>query len=237
MSEVHNITDGIEAAVAAMLSRLTPRSAEEVRANQLANDILPRLKVLGFEERFRHEITAWACKPQEDVFRRVMGLCRGNGAVVALVGLRGAGKTTIAAQMAIHRARAWFDHYRDQLPGRPAALPHYLKAVDLLNQFKAIYSDFGAINADDIAQTRDFFCRERGLAVIDELHDCEDRKLKERVLVDVIDRRYAARNDTILISNQTPDDFKATTNDSILSRLSEHGRIIPCNWGSHRSKR
>lgn len=82
-------------------------------------------------------------------------------------------------------------------------------------------------------EARAAYCRLK-LAVIDELHECDDQKMKDRVLTDILDRRYSANTDTVLISNQTAEDFQATTSDSVLSRLAQHGAIVPCEWESFR---
>lgn len=47
-----------------------------------------------------------------------------------------------------------------------------------------------------------------------------------------IDRQKqdAAKVDSVLISNQTRADFEKHTNQSILSRMHEHGCTIVCDW-------
>lgn len=235
MSEPQSLV-GMAEEVEKMLSRMTPCSDADFRAAQLKQDILPRMAGLGFPDRFRNEIVDWRCKPQEDVFRLCMDTCQENGAIVALAGIRGAGKTTIAAQMAIVRARNWLDHYREQKKGRPLGMPHYVKAVDLIARYKSIYADYGSTDSERLTEDRDWQCREWSLLVIDELHECQDQRLI-RVVTDIVDRRYSAKTDTMLITNQTAKEFQDTASESILSRLSEHGRIIPCNWKSWRTKK
>lgn len=211
------------------LPELPLRSEAELAERRWNNEISPRLKDAGFNERHRQRIVDWACTPQQRVFDKCMELCRGNGAIVVLTGERGTGKTTICAQMARHRAED------DRLPPWDRQ-PPYRKLVDLIAKYKPLYGNMGSVTMDDLAASRDWFCRNHSLVFIDEIHECEDAALKNRVLTDIIDRRYAAHRDTILISNQSVEDFKASTNDSILSRLSEHGSIIPCNWRSWRAK-
>lgn len=200
------------------------RSAEEIRQWEWKNNVVPNLSAAGLPSRFWYEVKDWHPK-QKAVFDKTKELCCGTGAVVALIGDRGLGKTTIAAQLIIERAWhsvAW--HRR----------PPYRKLADLIALFKPLYADFGSIGVELLIERRNEFCSTHPLIVIDELHECDDQKLKDRVLTDLIDRRYASKTDTVLISNQDPKSFQETTNDSVLSRLSEHGRIIHCQWKGFR---
>lgn len=191
------------------------------------NEIVPLLKTSGFESRYLVRLTDWDCPEQEGVFRQCLQSCAGKGAIIALVGKRGTGKTTILAQVARHRAENALLPPADRSPA-------YRKMCDLIARFKPLYADFGTVETDKLMAARDALCS-RTLMFIDELHECDDQKLKDRILTDIIDRRYSRRVDTILVSNQEPAEFQRTTSDSVLSRLSEHGMIIPCRWKSHRT--
>ncbi len=79
-------------------------------------------------------------------------------------------------------------------------------------------------------------CQNQEFLIIDEVHDCGDMKFTNKVLTDLIDRRYSACRDTVLIANQTGADFAASIGDSILSRLNEHGAILECKWPSYRTQ-
>lgn len=214
---------------AAAFAALPRRTDEEIAAWTWREDILPRLRAAGLEARYWRDIQIWTKSAQAKVFARLRALCCGNGAIVALTGPRGTGKTTLAAQMIVERAKD------ETLPPWDRQ-PPYRKLVDLIARYKPLYADFGGINTDSLMTSRDHFCSSPALVVIDEIHECDDQKLKSRVLTDLLDRRYSAKRDTVLISNQTPEDFQASTSDSILSRLSEHGCIIPCEWASWRVK-
>lgn len=206
-----------------------PLSDDDVKKWEFTNEVVPKLKSVRLDPRFHIQIKKWDCKPQESVYNSCRELIKGNGAIVALVGERGAGKTTIASQFIIDRAMGYFEH--------PELWPvPYTKLNELVSLFKPIYADFGSIDIEALMRRRDAFCS-YSLRVIDEIHDCDDQKMKNRVLVDILDRSYAKKVDSIIISNQTVAEFKNTTDDSILSRITEHGRIIPCNWGSWRSRK
>lgn len=203
------------------------RPAEEIAAWEWRHDIVPRLEASGIEPRFHRNITDWRNPDQQEVYESVCAAIQRKGAIIAMVGLRGTGKTTIAAQLVVDRAM------NPDLPPWERQ-PPYRKMVALVNRFKAFYADFGSINGEALAESRESYCN-TPFAIIDELHECDDQKMKTRVLTDLLDLRYARMNDTVLISNQTPEEFCKTTSDSILSRLSEHGMIIKCEWESWRT--
>lgn len=201
-------------------------------------DVLARLRGWSYPDRYIREIGDWQCEPQEIVFEMCVQLFQRVGAIVALVGERGTGKTTIAAQLAVRLAWDDWDRVHNHESGKPFSYQEapYRKLSDLIARFKPLYADFGGINTDELIQRRNNLCRGADLLTIDELHDCDDLKMKNRVLTDIIDRRYSACTDTLLISNQSQERFRATTDDSVLSRISEHGVIIPCEWPSWRER-
>jgi DNA replication protein DnaC len=213
-------------AIAEMLAGLPRRTDDELAGWEWKNDTLPRLKESGLEERYCRDVTTWPQKAQGAVYRRVKGILTRQGAIVALLGPRGTGKTTIAAQLIVDRAKN---------PGLPPweRQPPYRKLGDLVAKLKPLYCDQGTIETDALLSARDALCR-HPLLVIDEIHEADDRKVKSALLTDIIDIRYSRLNDTVLISNQTPEEFRRNTSDSILSRLAEHGQIIPCQWESQR---
>ena len=72
------------------------------------------------------------------------------------------------------------------------------------------------------------------LLIIDEAHDRGDTAWEDRVLSYLIDKRYGDLRDTLIVSNQKPDEFKKSIGPSIYSRLIETGGIIECIWPSFR---
>jgi DNA replication protein DnaC len=218
---------GLPAMIERMKAAHRPRTDEEMRAYHWQEIVLPNLVASKIPPRFHYEITEWKEPKQQAVFRQCQQALRRTGAIVALLGGRGLGKTTIAAQLTIERAwNAGLQPWERR--------PPYRKMTDLIAKYKPLYADFGGINTEVLIAARDWYCRFHPLVVIDELHECDDQRMKDRVLTDILDRRYANRVDTLLISNQTFDEFKQTTNDSVLSRLKEHGRIVTCTWASFR---
>jgi DNA replication protein DnaC len=233
-----------EAVLDAALSEILPRMDAKIRSKQdldqyqFQKEVIPRLVSTGFEERFHREIPNLNNPKQESVLAMLEESLIENGAIVAIVGSRGTGKTTLAGQIAIRRIRAWLNYHALPPAERPAKVPlefpRYRKAADLLARFKPLYSDFGSIDTERLMEERDYECLEWSLLVVDEWHECRDLQMKDRLMADIIDRRYAAKRDTLIISNQEADEFRQTTDPSIMSRLGQHGRIIPCRWTSYR---
>lgn len=197
--------------------------------------IFPTLKRWGFETRFHVDRTHQMLAKQLKIYEQVKARLKNCGAIIALVGLRGLGKTTIAAQIALDAAWRNYDSSMQEV-GRPVVAGNvvYRKSAGLIAKYKTLFSDSCSIETEALLESLAYLCTQDEVLVIDELHDCDDQRMKTRVLTDLIDRRYSALRDTILISNQTPDEFSATIGDSILSRLNEHGAILECRWQSFR---
>lgn len=202
------------------------RTQKELEAWHWRHEIVPHLAASGLPQRFWFKTKKWK-RDQRVAYEETKSLLKTNGAIVALIGERGLGKTTIAAQLILERALN-----EDLLPWHRR--PPYRKLSKLIALFKPIFSDFGSKDAEGLIRRHDSLCKDHPLMVIDELHDCDDQKVKNRLLTDTLDKRYANLVDTVVICNQTPQEFIATTSDSIISRIKEHGGIIHCTWESWR---
>jgi len=216
---------------------------EQERAWILKNKIIPRLAAGGYDSRFAVEIRDWNKEPRQGkLLAYLMTLLTGNGAVIALVGPRGTGKTTLTAQIAVSLAWAWekFHGSIAKLESRERppilGLAEYRKLVSITEILKPLYSDHGTIAAEKLIGERERLCG-CGLLVIDEKHEVNDLSVANRILTDLIDRRYARRRDTIIISNESADEFRRSTNDSVISRITEHGETLECKWPSMRARK
>lgn len=244
MSEPISFADDLAAVVAhlqELAARVPVTDPAIYRAHIFRTEICERMKDFSFDRRFWVDGLLSNPKPksreakQAFVMKNCTDRLKNVGAIIALVGDRGLGKTTIAAQIAI--GRLWED-WESRISG--GAVTHritsYRKLTGIVGRLKALYGDFGAINIDTLEGIRDHLASVE-LLVVDELNECsDDSKHKDRILTDILDRRYAAKRDSIIITNQTAEEFNATVNPSISSRLNEHGAVIPCKWETFRTE-
>jgi len=141
-----------------------------------------------------------------------------TGVLMACVGPRGTGKT----QMAVELARA------SCMMNRPAT---YCKVLEIFFDVRGTYrsATHGTSELQALAKYID-----PKMLVIDEAHERGESAFEDRILTYLIDKRYDAEADTILVSNLTKDDFLTAIGPSIASRLQETGGIIVCDWTSYR---
>ena len=143
----------------------------------------------------------------------------GVGTFVALSGPRGTGKTQLAA-CAMDRI------CRD---GRTV---RYVKAIDFFCEVKATFSPHVKETESDVINR---YAKPR-LLVVDGVEERGHTCWEDRMLSLVIDRRYDAMLDTILVTNEREEEFVKSIGPSAASRLQETGGIILCAWPSFREK-
>jgi len=97
---------------------------------------------------------------------------------------------------------------------------------------KAGYRDKGAAEKQVIEQ----YCTP-SLLILDEVQERGETPWEDRILGHLIDRRYGAQKDTLLISNQTKENFLSSIGESAASRIRETGGMIICDWESYRSSK
>ena len=140
----------------------------------------------------------------------------GDGCIVALVGRRGTGKTQLAVEIAKAVAMA----------GKPAL---YVTAMDFFLAIKECYRETGGSERKVIKNYSS-----PALLIIDEVQERGETPWEDRLLTHLVDRRYQAQKDTILISNQNQDAFRKAIGDSISSRIVETGGVADCDWDTYR---
>jgi len=139
--------------------------------------------------------------------------------IVALVGPRGTGKTQIAVSLA---KRMMAECERSVL---------YLKVCDYFGLLKSEFGGGREATTQSIRST----AHTKHLLVLDEVQERVHSDFEDREFVNMIDHRYAALKPTILISNQTVKGFADSVGASVMSRLSENGAIVACDWPSFRA--
>lgn len=154
-------------------------------------------------------------------WREAYGACGGKlfgrGTLLALVGGRGSGKT----QMAVEFIR---------MACKTGMRARYARTVEFFMDVRATYREGEKRSEVDIVNE---YARPR-LLVLDEAHERADTAWTGSLLNLLIDRRYAACKDTVLIANMSKDAFLASVGPSIASRMSEIGGVVECNWASFR---
>ena len=154
--------------------------------------------------------------PQQVPLVKKIQAAIGKGFLFSLVGPRGTGKT----QMAVEIVYSALEKDRTAL---------FTTAFKMLLAIKASYKRTDEAEEDVIRS----FCKP-SLLVIDECHERRGTDFENQIITHIINERYEAEKDTLLISNQTLADFAASMGDSVISRMNETGGIIECNWESFR---
>lgn len=139
-----------------------------------------------------------------------------RGSITALVGNRGTGKT----QIGVEAIRAGCVLLYSGL---------YARAMDV---FLSVRAAMKSTHETEVDAMRQYI--EPEVLVIDEMQERGETAFEDRILVNIIDKRYANMSDTILIANQTPEQITAALGESITDRIRETGGLIECTWESFR---
>jgi len=151
-----------------------------------------------------------------------------EGSLSILVGGRGTGKTQAAVAVAKSVERA----ISDPRANGGEAKTRYTTAVELFMTIKETYGD-NAQRSERAAV--DMFVKPE-LLVIDEVQERAGTEWEQRLLTAIVDRRYAAMKDTLLVGNMKPDDVQRELGTSICSRAQETGGIYIADWESFRAR-
>lgn len=143
----------------------------------------------------------------------------GTGFLYVAMGNRGTGKTQIGTCLI---GRACFKELKNCL---------YIKALDVFIALREAYRKDGDAES---AVIRRFV--KPDLLVIDAMEERGETAFEDRLLNHIIDKRYDNCDDTLLITNQTPEAFATSAGASIISRIHETGDKIVCDWESFRKK-
>lgn len=189
--------------------------------------------LIDFPDRHKRDLTLYGDEWRA-AYEKALGIAESGGIVVAY-GKRGTGKTQIAYEIA--------SNGRFQNPHFPKKLWHmehvplyrpaiYSKAMDIFIDMKNGFSRPKEPSEKEVIQK----LIDAIFLVIDEAHVRGETKYEDDKLTHIIDKRYDAMRPTMLITNLEKKDFAAQLSPSILSRISEIGGGIECNWQSYRAK-
>jgi DNA replication protein DnaC len=145
-----------------------------------------------------------------------------QGGLVALIGLRGTGKTRMAAEIA--RA-GYFPTDKGEWNGNrmtddKSAL--YRRSMDVFMDFRATMTRSASKALGDVVEA----LQRPGLLVIDEFHEAGETAFEKSTMTNLLDRRFADERPTILIANFSAEELGAALGPSIADRMHENGRII-----------
>jgi DNA replication protein DnaC len=137
--------------------------------------------------------------------------------IVALVGPRGPGKTTIACGLILETCRE----------GRSA---RWLDVGDYFDFLKRTYGDNTRREEGDVENE----WLRPDLLAIDKLETAANTPWEDQKLQRLIVKRYENARRTILVSNDTADGLRQRLGESVTDRLRDGGRVIVCKWPSLR---
>lgn len=152
--------------------------------------------------------------------------------IVAFLGGRGPGKTQMAAEVARagkwpNDAMHWNGHYSVV---EKTAL--YRRAMDVFLDLRdAAQSNSGTSEKQVLKKME-----EVGLLVIDEFQERGGTEWENRIICNLVDKRYSAIRPTILIANYTREEMAKALSPSVKDRIRENGKAIIFNWESYRAQ-
>lgn len=246
----------MERTIAAMLAGCQLRSPEELAAYEERAHVCPRLAESGIEARhfraLRDMPSSARREKQLRTFAAILPIIQ-RGGIAAIYGPRGTGKTQLAAELLryfveqeradIRAAQAAFTAGQRSTPCRAFTLA-YTKNAALYARFKELFGSFGTIHADRREQQLAALATQDVL-VMDELQEVPEstqRVAHITILTDILDRRYARKKPTLLISNHYDPENPASSapicaflGESAVSRLTEDGIICRADWESFRA--
>lgn len=233
MNEDRNISESsdIALAIAASLDKLIETAPEgDDSGDHLKTPSRPSLVRVssGWDSRYTEEIEL-----EGEKWRETFESARtqvANSGIVAFLGTRGSGKTRMAAEIA--RAGYWPTDKGEWngnmiVTGKTAL---YRRAMDIFLDLRDCNKKGAARSEKDVLESLAFV----GLLVIDEFQERGETEWENRIISNLLDKRYATRRPTILIANYTPDEMKAALSPSVRDRMREAGKGYVFDWASFR---
>jgi DNA replication protein DnaC len=150
--------------------------------------------------------------------RRKLEMGINKGGLFALLGNRGTGKTQMSVSLILGATRR-------------LKTARYTTASDLFRELRASFGQSGDGESEQAIMRR---LISYDILVIDELHQRSGTAFEENAIVSLIDARYRECRFTLLIANQTREEFSAGVGDSVVSRIHECGECIVCDWPTFR---
>lgn len=147
--------------------------------------------------------------------------CLATGASMVMMGDVGTGKTHLACAMVKEISR------------RHGASTTYITAARMYRALKSTYGKDAEAEEQDVIN--EFV--QRDLLVIDELGISYNSQAEKVLLFDIINGRYEINRPTVIVTNmKTKAQIEEWLTKPVYDRLTERGRAVLFDWGSHRGK-
>jgi DNA replication protein DnaC len=201
--------------------------AERTRQRVIAENrraVQAFLDVAGIPARYREaSLNTFDHLPEDvrDTYRRkaeALTELAATPTIIGLCGNRGPGKTYMACA----------------LVRRFCGMRRSARYAVTMDYFTAIKSEYGKKDGDEAKIDRLF--AKPDLLVLDEIQVRGETEWENRLLTRLIDNRYSELKTTILITNETHDEFLRNVGASVANRINDGGAIIECNWPSLRGR-
>jgi len=156
-----------------------------------------------------------------------------TGGIVALVGNRGTGKTQIAAEITRNGMFPTIDastYASGCKINRTSQKSLYRRAIDIFLDLRDAAKNHTKRSEKEVLAG----LHDCGLLVIDEYQERGETEWENRIMRNLIDKRYADKRATIIIANLTRKELFAGLGESVIDRARENGKSIECNWASYR---
>ena len=152
-----------------------------------------------------------------------------SGGLIALIGNRGTGKTQMAAEVA--KGGCWPSDRAEwngnaMVAGKTAL---YRRALDIFVALR----DASRGNSDSESKILEklSYC---GLLVIDEFQERGETAYEERIVTNLLDKRYNNQRPTIIIANLGKKELGAMLSPSVRDRMRQEGKSFVFDWKSYR---
>lgn len=166
-----------------------------------------------------------------NAFHQAKNVIAGRG-ILALLGNRGTGKTRMAAEI----TRTGFfppDHGEWNGHGVVSGKTSmYRRTLDVFLDLR------DAVGCKTTSEKRVLSELEKpGLLVMDEFHERGGSEWENRIVSNLIDKRYSQGRPTILIANYSIKEMTVAVGPSVVDRMRENGKAVVCDWESYRGPR
>jgi DNA replication protein DnaC len=153
------------------------------------------------------------------------------GGILLLLGGRGPGKTQMAAE--VGRCGLWprdvavWNGLRN-VSGKTAL---YRRAMDIFLDLRDAAQNNSGTSEKKVLERLEAV----GLLVIDEFQERGGSDWENRIVCNLMDKRYSAQKPTIIIANYTREEMARALSPSVKDRIRENGRAIIFDWASYRA--